>query len=108
MPQETGIAENVARLRLDRRMTQATLSDRVGVSRVALGKIERGVVLPPSGDAGRLGARSGRSGRGSGDPGPASPGRPVPRPLHNVRARADPRGSVQVAGCLRLAGGRTQ
>ena len=49
MPQENGIAENVARLRLDRRMTQAALAERVGVSRVALGKIERGVVLPRAG-----------------------------------------------------------
>ena len=49
MPQETGIAENVARLRLDRRLTQGALAERVGVSRVALGKIERGVVLPRAG-----------------------------------------------------------
>ena len=49
MPQENGIADNVARLRLDRRMTQAALAERVGVSRVALGKIERGVVLPRAG-----------------------------------------------------------
>ena len=46
MPQETGIAENVARLRLDRQLTQAALAERVGMSRVALGKIERGVALP--------------------------------------------------------------
>ena len=46
MPQETGIAENVARLRLDHRLTQAALAERVGMSRVTLGKIERGVVLP--------------------------------------------------------------
>ena len=49
MPQNTGIAENVARLRLDRRLTQGALAERVGVSRVALGKIERGVVLPRAG-----------------------------------------------------------
>ena len=44
--QNNGVAENVARLRLDRRLTQAALADQAGVSRVALGKIERGVVRP--------------------------------------------------------------
>ena len=49
MSQETAIAANVARLRLDRRLTQAALAEQVGVSRVALGKIERGAVLPRAG-----------------------------------------------------------
>ena len=42
----TSIAANVARLRLDRRLTQATLAERAGLSRVAVGKIERGAVVP--------------------------------------------------------------
>ena len=40
------IAANVARLRLDRRLTQDQLAARAGVSRVTLGKIERGAVVP--------------------------------------------------------------
>ncbi len=40
------IAANVARLRLDRELTQEDLARRAGLSRLALGKIERGAVLP--------------------------------------------------------------
>lgn len=40
------IAANVARLRLDRRLTQDQLAARAGISRVALGKIERGAAIP--------------------------------------------------------------
>ena len=43
------IAANVARLRLDRQLTQAELAAKAGISRVALGKIERGVVVPRAG-----------------------------------------------------------
>ena len=46
MLQQDGVAGNVARLRLDRRLTQAALAKRAGLSRVALGRIERGGVLP--------------------------------------------------------------
>ncbi|MCY4628574.1 MAG: XRE family transcriptional regulator [Acidobacteria bacterium] len=49
MPEESAIAANVARLRLDRRLTQAALAERAGLTRVALGKIERGAVLPRAG-----------------------------------------------------------
>ena len=48
------IVANVARLRLDRRLTQAELAEKAGISRVALGKIERGVVVPCAGTAGTL------------------------------------------------------
>ena len=40
------IAANVARLRLDRRLTQDQLAARAGISRAALGRIERGAVVP--------------------------------------------------------------
>ena len=40
------IAANVARLRLDRQLTQEELAAKAGLSRVALGKIERGAVVP--------------------------------------------------------------
>ena len=40
------IAENLARLRLDRGLTQEELATKAGLSRVALGKIERGAVVP--------------------------------------------------------------
>ena len=40
------IVENLARLRLDRRLTQEVLAAKAGLSRVALGKIERGAVVP--------------------------------------------------------------
>ena len=43
---ENGIAANVARLRLDREFTQADLASAAGLSRVAVGKIERGTVIP--------------------------------------------------------------
>ena len=56
MSRETGIAENIARLRLDRGMTQAALAERVGVSRVAFGKIERGAVMPRAGTLAALAA----------------------------------------------------
>ena len=46
---ETCIAANVARLRLDCELTQATLADKAGLSRVAVGKIERGAVVPQRG-----------------------------------------------------------
>ena len=40
------IAANVARLRLERRLTQDQLAARAGISRMALEKIERGTVVP--------------------------------------------------------------
>lgn len=40
------ISANVARLRLDRRLTQEGLAVKAGLSRLALGRIERGVVVP--------------------------------------------------------------
>ena len=46
MTDETAIAANVARLRLDRRLTQEELATKAGLSRVSLGKIERGTVVP--------------------------------------------------------------
>lgn len=46
MAGEATIAANVARLRLDRRLTQEDLATKAGLSRVALGKIERGSVVP--------------------------------------------------------------
>lgn len=79
MPQETGIAENVARLRLDRQLTQAALAERAGLSRLALGKIERGVVLPR---AGTLAALAGALGV------PVRELMTRVRPLRSVRFRA--------------------
>ena len=38
---ESCIAANVARLRLDRELTQAELASAAGLSRIAVGKIER-------------------------------------------------------------------
>ena len=43
------IAANVARLRQDRQLTQGQLAARAGISRLALGKIERGTVVPRAG-----------------------------------------------------------
>ena len=50
------IAANVARLRLDRQLTQEQLAARAGISRLALGKIERGAVLPRAGTLNGLAA----------------------------------------------------
>ena len=46
MTREGSIAANIARLRLDRQLTQEQLAAKAGLSRVALGKIERGTVIP--------------------------------------------------------------
>jgi Zn-dependent peptidase ImmA (M78 family)/DNA-binding XRE family transcriptional regulator len=46
MAAEESIAANIARLRLDRELTQEELAEKAGISRVALGKIERGAVVP--------------------------------------------------------------
>ena len=46
MPDGVWIGANVARLRLDRQLTQEVLAVKAGVSRVELGKIERGGVVP--------------------------------------------------------------
>lgn len=40
------VGANLARLRLDRDLSQAALAERAGVSRVAVGQIERGTVVP--------------------------------------------------------------
>ena len=45
MPQNC-IGANLARLRLDRGLTQAALASRAGISRLAVGKIERGASIP--------------------------------------------------------------
>ena len=50
------IAANVARLRLDRQLTQGQLAGKAGISRVALGKIERGAVVPRAGTLADLAA----------------------------------------------------
>ena len=46
MAEDSSIAVNVARLRLARQLTQEQLAARAGISRVALGKVERGTVVP--------------------------------------------------------------
>ena len=46
MTREGSIAANIARLRLDRQLTQEEFAAKAGLSRVALGKIERGTVVP--------------------------------------------------------------
>ena len=46
MTAEATIAANIARLRLDRQLTQENLAAKAKLSRVALGKIERGSVVP--------------------------------------------------------------
>ena len=45
---------NVARLRSDRQLTQEVLAAKAGLSRVELGKIERGVVVPRAGTLAEL------------------------------------------------------
>ena len=72
MADEATIAANVARLRLDRRLTQEDLAAKAGLSRVALGKIERGGGYPESADPQRFGKGAHRSGRRTGDSCPAS------------------------------------
>ena len=46
MADGANIAANVARLRSDRQLTQDELAEKANLSRVALGKIERGEVIP--------------------------------------------------------------
>ncbi len=54
MSDEATIAANVARLRLDRRLTQEDLAAKAGLSRVSLGKIERRTVVPRARTLGTL------------------------------------------------------
>ena len=49
MAEGTTVAANVARLRLDRRLTQDGLASKANLSRLALGRIERGAVMPRAG-----------------------------------------------------------
>src|SRR5262249_33044926 len=46
MSNDNVIGQNVARLRLDRSMSQDEVASRAHISRLALGKIERGEVVP--------------------------------------------------------------
>ena len=48
MPESNIIGHNIARLRADRDLSQADVADKAGISRLALGKIERGEVIPRS------------------------------------------------------------
>ena len=50
----SSIAGNVARLRRDRQLTQEELAAQAGLSRLALGKIERGAVVPRAGTVAEL------------------------------------------------------
>ena len=72
MADRRNIAANLARLRLDRGMTQEELAAKAGLSRLALGRIERGGGRPPGtySNRPRQGAR--RSRQGTGRPGPES------------------------------------
>ena len=54
MPELSVISSNLARLRAERGLTQAQLAQRADLSRLALGKIERGEVEPRSATVGRL------------------------------------------------------
>ena len=56
MTSEASIASNLARLRMDRQLTQENLAAKAGLSRVALGKIERGAVIPRARTLGLLAA----------------------------------------------------
>ena len=56
MTEEASIASNLARLRMDRQLTQEELAAKAGLSRVALGKIERGAVIPRARTLGLLAA----------------------------------------------------
>ena len=49
MTEGAGAATNLARLRLDRGWTQEQLAMKAGLSRLALGRIERGAVVPRAG-----------------------------------------------------------
>ena len=51
------IGTNISRLRSERRLTQEELAQQAGITRVTLGKVERGVVLPRASTLGAL-ARS--------------------------------------------------
>lgn len=49
MTDEARIGANLARLRLDRDLTQEELAEKAGLSRVTVGKAERGSILPRTG-----------------------------------------------------------
>ena len=73
------IGQNVARLRLDRDASQDDIACRAGISRLALGKIERGEVVPRAGTLDALAEALGTS---------ISELVTAVRPLHTVRFRA--------------------
>ena len=79
MTDEARIGANLARLRMDRDLTQEALAEKAGVSRVTVGKVERGTTLPRVATlralAGALGVR-------------VADLIAVVRPLDNVRFRA--------------------
>ncbi len=79
MKDEARIGANLARLRRDRDLTQEELAKKAGLSRVTVGKAERGTALPRAGTlralAGALGVR-------------VADLVAVVRPLDNVRFRA--------------------
>ena len=83
------IARNVARLRLDRGLTQENLAERAGISRIALGRIERGAVVPRARSLAALGRALQV---------PVGDLMSPVRPLETVRFRA----SVRVLGRVRI------
>jgi Zn-dependent peptidase ImmA (M78 family) len=73
------IGHNVARLRLDWDVSQGEVASKAGISRLALGKIERGEVLPRAATLDALAKALGTS---------AAELATAVRPLHTVRFRA--------------------
>ena len=97
------IAANVARLRLDRQLTQGQLAARAGISRMALGKIERGAVVPRAGTLADLAAALAVPIGEFGGTGSASAERAVSGQGAGSWAGADPGGGHEMAGCVLLA-----
>ena len=85
------VGANLARLRLDRGLTQDALAAAAGISRVALGKIERGSVTPRPGTLADLARALGVSVREI-----ATPVRPLRHVRFRVRGRVHGREPVLV------------
>lgn len=73
------IGQNIARLRLDRELSQDEIASKAGISRLALGKIERGEVIPKVGTLQALASALGTS---------VADLITVVRPLESVRFRS--------------------
>ena len=103
MTKEASIASNVARLRLDRQMTQEELAAKAGFSRGGA-REDRARCGHPACTNPRSPGRGARGlGRGARNTSPSPRERPIPGTSAGTRTRTDSGGSLEMVGRLRRA-----